>query len=141
MELVINYYAVFLAAVVSFVLGMLWYGPVFGKQWMNMMGYTPESMKAMKLSPAAAMGVMALLSLIMMYVLAHAVVFGIAYTGITGAVGGMTGAFYYWLGFVVPLTAGPFLWENKSPKLWAFNAAYYLVALLAAGAILGAWPG
>lgn len=139
MEIVINYWAVLAAAVASFVVGMLWYGPLFGKQWMRMMGYTPESMKAMKLSPGAAMGIMAVLALLMMYVLAHAIVFGVAYTGIGGVAGGMMGAFYYWLGFAVPLTAGSFLWENKSWKLWAFNALYYLVSLLIAGAILGGW--
>jgi len=73
----------------------------------------------------------------MAYVLAHATVFGIAYTGIGGAVGGMLGAFYYWLGFAVPLTAGSYLWEGKSIKLWVLNAGYYLVSLLVMGAILG----
>lgn len=135
----INYLAVLASTLVAMALGTLWYGALFGKQWMAMMGFTSESMKAMKLSPGAAMGTMAVLSLLMMYVLAHAVVFGIAYTGIGGAVGGMMGAFYYWLGFVVPLTASPFLWENKSWKLWAFNASYYLISLLIAGAILGSW--
>ena len=140
MDITINYYAVLLAAVAAMVLGMLWYGPLFGKQWIKMMGYTPESMKAMKLSAGAAMGTQVVLSLLMMYVLAHAIIFGIAYTGIGGAVGGMLGAFYYWLGFVVPLTASSFLFENKTWKLWAFNAAYYFFTLLIAGAILGAWP-
>ena len=139
MDIVINYYAVIAATVVAMALGTLWYGPLFGKSWMRMMGFTPESMKAMKLSPGAAMGLMLVLSLLMNYVLAHAILFGIAYTGIEGIVGGMMGAFYYWLGFIVPLTASPFLWENKSWKLWAFNALYYLITLLAAGAILGAW--
>jgi hypothetical protein len=140
MEILINYSAVLAATVVAMILGGLWYGPVFGKPWMRMMGLTPESMKTMKLSGLQAMSIMAVLSFLMMYVLAHAIVFGIAYTGITGIEGGMTGAFYYWLGFIVPLTASPFLWENKSWKLWVFNALYYLVTLLIAGAILGGWP-
>ncbi len=139
MEVIINYWAVLVAGLASFALGGLWYGPLFGKQWIAMMGYTPESMKAMKMTPGKAMTIMALLALLMMYVLAHAIIFGVAYTGIGGAVGGMMGAFYYWLGFIVPLTAGPYLWEDKSWKLWAFNAAYYLIALLIGGAILGAW--
>lgn len=140
MEDPVNYIAVLGATVATMILGALWYGPVFGKPWMRMMGFTPESMKSMKLSPGAAMGIMAVLSLLMNYVLAHGIVFGNAYVGTSGIEGGMTGAFWYWLGFCVPLTAGVFLWESKSWKLWAFNALYYLVALLVAGAILGAWP-
>lgn len=139
MEIAINMVAVLVATVVVMALGALWYGPVFGKPWMGMMGFTPESMKAMKLSPALAMGIMAVLTFLMMYVLAHGIVFGNIATGMSGAAGGMTGAFWYWLGFAVPLTASSFLWEGKSLKLWVLNAGYYLVALLVAGAILGQW--
>jgi len=139
MEIAINYLAVLTATIVAMGMGTLWYGPLFGKAWMRMMGFTPESMKAMKLSPLAAMSIMAVLSFLMMYVLAHAILFGVAYTGIGGVIGGMMGAFYYWLGFALPLTAAPFLWENKTWKLWLFSASYYLVALLIAGAILGGW--
>lgn len=134
-----NIYAVLAATVAAMVLGTLWYGPVFGKQWMAMTGMTKESMKAMKLSPAAAMGFMAVLTFLMMYVLAHGIAFGNIATGMSGVEGGMTGAFWYWLGFCVPLTAGAFLWENKTWKLWVFNALYYLVVLLVGGAILGGW--
>lgn len=135
-----NLLAVLLAAVAAMAIGGLWYGLLFGKSWMNMMGYTPESMRAMKLSPAAAMGIQAVLALLMMYVLAHGIIFGIAFTGIGGIEGGVMGAFWYWLGFVVPLTAAPFLFENKTWKLWAFNAAYYFVTLMVGGAIIGALP-
>ncbi|MBI3341870.1 DUF1761 domain-containing protein, partial [Candidatus Curtissbacteria bacterium] len=38
MEFQINYMAVVAAAVVNMVLGFLWYGPLFGKPWMKMMG-------------------------------------------------------------------------------------------------------
>ncbi len=140
MEIAINYWAVLGAAVASFVLGALWYGPVFGKPWIRLMGFTPESMKAMKMTPTKAMIGIFIGSLLTSYVLAHAIVFGIAYTGIAGALGGMMAGFYYWLGFALPLTATAYLVEGKSAKLWFLNAAYYLVSFLIAGAILGAWP-
>lgn len=135
-----NFVAVLEAAVIAMVIGMLWYGPLFGNPWKRMMGYTPESMKAMKMSPGMAMGIQAVLALIMMYVLAHGIVFGIAFTGIGGIGGGMMGAFWYWLGFAVPFTAAPYLFEDKSWKLWVLNAAYYLVTFLVAGALFGAFP-
>ncbi|HYD93269.1 MAG TPA: DUF1761 domain-containing protein [Candidatus Paceibacterota bacterium] len=135
----VNIAAVIAAAAASFVIGMLWYGPLFGKVWMKMMGFTAESMKAMKLSPVTAMVIGAITTLLTAYVLAHGIVFGNIATGMFGVGGGLTGAFWYWLGFAVPLSAGAFLWEGKSFKLWAFNAAYYLVSFLVMGAILGAW--
>lgn len=139
MEVPINYLAVLLAAVSAVVIGGLWYGPVFGKPWMQMAGLSKEGMKSMKMTPAAAMVGGLITALLMAYVLAHGIAFGNAYTNMSGIAGGMTGAFWYWIGFAVPLTAGGFLWEGKSPKLWLLNAGYYFVTLLVMGAILGGW--
>ncbi|HLD39833.1 MAG TPA: DUF1761 family protein, partial [Candidatus Nanoarchaeia archaeon] len=33
-----NYLAVLVAAIAAYVVGFLWYGPVFGKKWMALMG-------------------------------------------------------------------------------------------------------
>ena len=38
----INWLAVIAATVVAFVLGGLWYGPLFGKAWMKEMGVGPD---------------------------------------------------------------------------------------------------
>jgi hypothetical protein len=135
----VNLLAVAVATIVAFVIGMLWYGPLFGKQWMKMMGYTPESMKAMKMSPMGSMIWMFVLSALLNYVLAHGILYGNIALNMSGVGAGLTGAFWFWLGFAVPFTAGSYLWENKSWKLWAFNALYYLVTFLVAGAIFGAW--
>lgn len=134
-----NILAVLASAVFAVVLGGLWYGPVFGKMWMNLTGMTPEKMKAMPLSAPVAMLGGFITAFLMAYVLAHGIIFGNAFTHMSGIEGGMTGAFWYWLGFAVPLTGGAFLWEGKSFKLWVLNAGYYLVSLLGMGAILGAW--
>jgi hypothetical protein len=37
----INYLAVIAAAIAAVGVGVLWYGPLFGKEWMKLMGYTP----------------------------------------------------------------------------------------------------
>lgn len=36
----VNYLAILVAAVLSMVLGFLWYGPLFGKEWTKLMGVT-----------------------------------------------------------------------------------------------------
>ena len=136
----INYFAVITSAVVSMVLGFVWYGPVFGKQWMKLSGFTEESMKAAKAKGMTTSYVIMLIgSLVMSYVLAHAIVFASAYLKVTGVKAGLMAGVWNWLGFVAPVTVGSVLWDNKSWKLWILNNAYYLCSLLAMGAILTSW--
>jgi hypothetical protein len=134
----INFIAVLLAALASFAIGWVWYSALFGKTWRRLAGLSLEDMKSMEMSPLGASIGGILTALLMAYVLAHGIEFGNAYLNTGGIEGGLQGAFWYWLGFAVPLTAGVYLWEGKSWKLWAINAGYYLVALLAMGAIIGA---
>ncbi|MBK7243776.1 MAG: DUF1761 domain-containing protein [Saprospiraceae bacterium] len=42
MELQINMTAIAIAVVANFVLGFLWYTPLFGKAWGKEMGYDPN---------------------------------------------------------------------------------------------------
>jgi hypothetical protein len=135
----INYLAVFLGAVAAMGLGALWYGPVFGKKWQALEGITEESMKNMPLSPIQAMVGGLVTTLLMVFVFSHVHVFSTDYTGATAVMGGLTTAFWLWLGFAVPLTAGSFLWSGKSWKLWVLNSAYYFVAFGIVGLILGAF--
>jgi len=39
------YIPILIATIASFIFGFLWYGPLFGKQWMNLMGFTKKSIK------------------------------------------------------------------------------------------------
>src|SRR5258706_1426327 len=98
----INYVAVLIAAIVSMPLGFLWYGPLFGKQWMKLSGITEAKMKAGKKSGKANMGygLMFIGSLIMAYVLAHSLIFASSYLKVTGISAGLMAGFWSWLGFV-----------------------------------------
>ncbi len=140
MDIPINYYAVIAAAVSNMVLGFLWYGPLFGKKWMALSGRTAESLEADKQKGMALTYVIQILgALLMSYVLAHAIIFGMAYTNTYGILGGVTASFWYWLGFVAPVTVGDVLWNGRSWSYWCISAGYYLVALLIMGAILAYW--
>ncbi len=44
----INYLAVVVAAIANMVLGFLWYGSLFGKQWIKLSGFTAEAMNEAK---------------------------------------------------------------------------------------------
>jgi len=40
-----NYYMIFVAALIPFLLGALWYGPLFEKPWMKVNGFTKETLQ------------------------------------------------------------------------------------------------
>jgi len=40
-----NFYMYFVAALIPFILGALWYGPIFGKTWMKTNNFTEEYLK------------------------------------------------------------------------------------------------
>jgi hypothetical protein len=136
----LNYLAVFVAAILNMVLGGIWYGPLFGKQWTKMMGFTPEHMKA---AQAKGMGksyaIMAIASLLMSYILARFVIFSEAASGIWDVHVGLKIAVMAWAGFVAPVTVNMVLWEGKPWKLWMIVAGYALAGLCLMGAILAVW--
>ena len=135
----INYLSVLGATVASMVIGFLWYGPLFGKQWMRMMGFTTDKMDAAKKKGMGkSYAIMAVGSLLMSYALAHNVIFGSAYLQMNGIEAGIMAGFWNWLGFIAPVTVGVVLWEGKPWKLWCITAGYYLVSLLVMGMILSA---
>ena len=136
----VNYLAVLGAAIASMVIGALWYGPLFGKAWVNLAGMTEAQMNAAKQKGMGkSYAIMFAGSFLMAYVLLHALVFASAYLGAYGAVSGLIAGFWNWLGFVAPVTLGAVLWECKPWKLWLINNGYYLVVLLVMGMILAVW--
>lgn len=136
----INYLAVFIAAVSSTVIGALWYGPLFGKIWIQLSGMTKESIEAaQKKGMAKSYLLMFIGSLFMAYVLAHAFVFASAYMKVEGFSAGLSVGFWNWIGFVAPVTLSSVLWDGKPWKLWVLNNGYHLVTLLVMGVIIALW--
>ncbi len=140
MEVPINYLAVLLAGVVNMILGAIWFGPLFGKQWAALAGMTPEKMEeAKKKGMVVSYALMFAGSLLMAFVLAHALVYASAYMKMSGLAAGLTAGFWNWIGFVVPVTIGVVLWDGKPWKYWCITYIYNLVGLLLMGAILALW--
>mgnify|MGYP002507279736 CR=1 FL=1 len=142
-QIYVNCWAVLAGAIANMGLGFVWYGPLFGKQWVAMMGWSKEAMEkgrakmqkeGWKTYLPAFVG-----SLLTSFVLSYGVLFVSNFFVTTGiSVGLMTG-FWAWLGFVVPVTLSTVLWEGKSWNLWFLNASYYLFSLLIIGAIVPAF--
>ncbi len=131
-----NWLAVLVSAIASMILGWLWYGPLFGKVWINMMGFTKKDMDAAK---KKGMAKSYLLMFISALVTASVISILVGMTGTSDAIGGMILGFWVWLGFVATITLSSVLWEGKKFSLWFLNNAYNLINLLIIGAILGFW--
>ncbi|MSU75303.1 MAG: DUF1761 domain-containing protein [Candidatus Magasanikbacteria bacterium] len=132
-----NYLAVFVAVVIQVVLGFLWYGPIFGKMWMGLMGITKEKMEEGKAKGGMGKNyaIMTVSTIVMAYILAMFVYFA----GSSTWAEGMKTGFLLWLGFLATTMTGTVLWEGKPWKLYYLNVAYYLVGLCLMGGILAAW--
>ncbi len=136
----INYWAVFSGAIAAMVLGYVWYGPLFGKQWVTLMGWSKADMDAkMKEGVGPKYVLQGVGAVLMAFVLAHAIVFAGSYLHTSGVSAGMQGAWWSWIGFIVPVSLGTILWDGKPWKLWFINIGYYLATLIVMGIIFGLW--
>ena len=132
----VNYLAVLLCAVSSMIIGIVWYGPLFGKEWMKMVGMTKEKMEKTKEGMAQTYGIMFISSLVMAYVLAHFIWY--ASPGTATVLIGVKTAIWAWLGFVATVMFSKFLFsvDKKPMKLFFIDSAYYLVTLMVMGFII-----
>lgn len=128
----VNFLGVLIATVGAYAVGALWYSVLFGRQWKALMGFTDESMKAMKMTPVVSMSIGFVTTLIMTYVLAH---FVIVWGAVTLA-SALTLGFWVWLGFQATILAHSFLYEGRPGMLFIINAGHQLVATLVACALL-----
>jgi Protein of unknown function (DUF1761) len=128
-----NYAAVLVAAVAYWVLGAIWYGVLFGKQWMALEHMSMEQAKSVNPIPIYVITV--LLNLLIAYVLAQVCVWRNANTVGRGASVGVL----LWVGIVGPITFTTYMYEMRPKDLYAINEFYPLAGLVLMGAILGAW--
>ena len=131
----VNYWHAAVAAIAAFAVGALWYGPLFGKQWMKLSGITPQKMKSSKKSPAKSMGIGFVLTVVTATILACV----LAHVQAGTMAEALQIAFVIWLGFPMPVEAGSVIWEGKPFKLLVLNSLHSLVSLLIMAAIITAW--
>lgn len=129
-----DYAAMGVAFVVYFVLSFVWWGPLFGKKWAVLMGQTPGEQPPM-LKPLL---LQALGTVFLSYVLWNVgQAFQVTHDGEELAMGDMgvtaalMGAFFVWLGFIVPGQLGRVAWERATWSLFLINSGGHLVALVA----------
>lgn len=127
----INWIAVICAALSAFMVGGIWYGPLFGKAWMNAFGFNEAYLK--KRSMGKVFGVSLLLILFAAIDLAM-------FIGPEGDIAyGIFAGFFAGFGWIATFLGVLYLFEHRSFKAWLINAGYCTVSLTLMGAILGAW--
>ncbi len=126
----LNWLAVIVAALSSFPLGFLWYGPLFGKTWAAEVGMTPEKSKAS--NKGVMFGGAFVLALI------QASTFAMFLGPVRNPEAALYGlcAGLAWVGAAIAVQD---LFEQRGWKLSAINAGYNAVAFTLIGAIIGAW--
>ncbi len=133
----INYWAILVAGTIPMIIGSLWYGPLFGKKWMDLMGKTEEELKA-GFNPMKSYGVTFVFALLMAFVMVHFLAAS-EYFGVDGTMAGVETGFWLWLGFVLTIGWQSVAFEGQNMTVWILNSLYNLVTLLAMGALLAAW--
>jgi hypothetical protein len=128
----LNYWAILVAALSTFLIGGLWYSPaLFGKAWMKENNFTEEDMKKGNMPKifglAFFLGLLAAINLAMFMGPEADVSFG-AFAGFAAG-----------FGWVATFVGTHYLFERKSFKLFLINAGYSVVALTVMGMIIGAW--
>lgn len=127
-----NIWVILIAVVFNMVLGMLWYGPFFGKPWMKGMGWDPDKADEIKEKQKSAW-VGYVFSMI------FAAFFGYALNLLLAIVPGLSlgGALLLtlviYLGLVATNTVKTLLWGEIKPVVFFIGMGYELVSFLVLG--------
>lgn len=138
MDVVVNYWAVLAATVVSMVVGAIWYAmPVFGKTWAKLAKIDLTKNKGSILKP---MTLTVLCSLMTAYVLAHVAYLSNQFFGHSFLQDTVTTAFWLWLGLTAARILVHDAFESRPVKLSIITVSHEFVTLVLMGLIIG-WIG
>jgi hypothetical protein len=129
----VNPVGVLLAAVATFVIGMLWYSPLlFAKPWVALNGYTPEKLAEMKKGAARMYGISFLAYLVLGFGIGF-IVHGLSVHE------GLWDGVHLWVFIVMPVSLTGLVFSDRRFGAWLIDAMYQLVFFAAMGAILSRW--
>ena len=128
----INIWAVLLSAVISIVIGTVWYSrALFGERWRQLMGAVVQDEQ----SPLPSYGWMAVGAFAAALVLAVVM----QATRLNSIFGGIFTAILIVAGFMAPTLASEYLFTRRPSELYFLNLARHGVTFLIMGIILGVW--
>lgn len=124
----INLLAVFSGALAFFVVGMIWYGVLFGKVWQREAGLTKEQIAGGNMP--VIFGLCFLFELLIALTLGHQ--FARSDPSVRGIMMISTG---YAIGIMIPATGINYLFQRRSGKLFAIDAGHFLFGMAAMGGV------
>lgn len=127
----INWLSVIVAAISSFLIGGIWYGPLFGKAWMKEFGFSEQDIKKRNIPKTFGLSLL----LAFMAALILEMFIGREADIVFGAIAG----FFAGFGWVATFLGILYLFEMKSLIAYLINAGFCIVSLTIMGAVLGAW--
>lgn len=127
----IHWLAVLVATIASFMLGGIWYGPIFGKAWMAHLGKTQDDLGG----TAVPMG----LSFFTALVTSIALAILVRELGLSGAADGIVVGLFVGVGFIATSMASDYAFCGWSLGLFWIQAGYRVVYSVLMGLILCLW--
>ena len=138
----INWLAVLVASVASFVIGWVWFSPkVFFERWWRAMGRDPKDIGSMEGgTPMALMfGLVIVAILVQATVLAAVIELSRSAGNDVGLTGGALVGLLLGAGIAAAASISHRMFAGASLKVWAIEVGQDIVCLVVMGAIIGAW--
>lgn len=127
----LNWWAILVATAAAFVLGGLWYGPLFGQAWLKALGKTEAD-----LQPSPTPFVVSFFAALLSCVVLAAIMKGLALNTLGGGllIGGLVG-----VGFIAASMASDSAFCRSGMPLFLIQSGYRVLYSILMGGILGAW--
>ena len=132
----LNWLAIIVAAVATFMLGGMWYTALFGNAWKKAHGYSEEMCKQMQASKPAPVffGTM----IVCYFIIALGVAMLSQLAGVTSAGGGISLGFVLWF-VVAAVGLTNHIPTNVTFAGYLIDTVYQFIYLVGSAALIGAW--
>ena len=127
----LNWFAILVATIAAFVLGGLWYGPIFGEAWLKAVGKKKEDLDASPM-PFVISFFCALITAIVLSAIIHTI-------GDVDLVGGILIGLLTSIGFIATGMASDYAFCGWGKPLYLIQSGYRVTYGVIMGAILGGW--
>lgn len=132
----VNWLAAIISALVGYGLGAVWYMSL-AKPWMAAVGLTEADIKGKDGKQNPMPFVIAAIANLVMAALLYGI---LVHVGDFSVRRGLMSGLMIWIGFVATTQAVNYAYQMRPFRLWAIDSGYWLINLMAQGAILG-WFG
>lgn len=116
----VSVWPILIGGALNMILGMLWYGPFFGKKWMKLMGIDEVNKDEMQKSA----GIGYFISIITALAYGYTMDLLINSLGINNLVFAILLGLLVIIGFQLPTAVKPLLWEDKPRSLFIINFGF-----------------